>query len=71
MSLKNWIDKRKMELERGKEITLQKYDEKQRKKQLRYREPGTIIYGLTNKQDPLTFMKEAYERRKQNRQNKE
>lgn len=71
MSLVNWLKKRKLELQRGKEITMQRYDERQRKKQTRYREPGTIVYGLVNKQDPLTFMKEAYERRKQNRKDKE
>jgi len=72
MSLTDWLEKRKAELEKGKVVTMQRQAERQRKKQAkaRYIEPGTIAYGLMNRQDPMTFMKEAYERRKQNRQNK-
>ena len=68
--IREWIKILKMEMARGYVLTVQQQDEKYRKKQARL-EPGMIQYGLINKQDPVSFMKDAYEYRKQRRKEKE
>jgi hypothetical protein len=81
MGLLNKIKKKREELTtkaeelkyRGLERTEQIRAEKLRKKQQRakYYEPGTIRYGLFYKQNPLDLMKEAKERRRQKREEKD
>ena len=59
--------------QRGKEVTLQKRAEKLRKKGKTFAsiEPGTIRYGIANKQNPLDMMKDAKCRREQKREERE
>ena len=59
----------KEQMQRGREISQQKKAERMRKKHMA--EPGTIRYGLAHKQNPLEFMKEAHERRKSKRKQKD
>jgi hypothetical protein len=70
--LKAWIKQRKHELQRGIEITQQQKAEKQRKKLRKAMEskPGTIRYGIYANQSPTEFMKELYDIKKQEREEK-
>lgn len=78
-----WVDRLKKKKEklskkaeemklRGLERTEQSRAEKLRKKQQRakYVEPGTFRYGMMHKQNPLDFMKDVKERRKQKKEEK-
>ena len=70
--LKSWIKQRKHELQRGIEITQQQKAEKQRQKLRRAMDApiGSIRSGLARKLSPTDFMKEVYETRKQEREEK-
>ena len=67
--IKRWKDTQLMYLRKGIEVTEQMRAEKIRKKNINS-VPGTIRYGLINKQDPVSFMKDCYARRKNQRQQK-
>jgi hypothetical protein len=71
--LQNWIRLRRQEMQKGLELTLQKKDEQERKKihDARYMDPGTFKYGILNRQNPLDFMHDVYDRRKQKRKDKD
>lgn len=62
------------QMQRGRVVTEQMRSERQRKRiqkkiqNSKLAEPGTIKYGLAYKQNPLDFMHDAYEIRKQKRE---
>jgi len=73
--LNNFILKKQMQVQRGREITEQMKAEKMRKKQNRLidAEPGAITAirrGLVTHANPLDVMKEEYNRRKYEREHK-
>ena len=70
--LQDYINRKKAQMQRGIVVTQQMHAEKERKKLMkaRYYEPGTLNYGLHHRQSVGEFMKDAYERRKQMREEK-
>ena len=70
--LKEYIDAKKEQLQRGVEVTRQMKAEKLRKKyeKISNYEPGTFRYGLAHKQKTLDFMRDCYEKRKEKRKEK-
>jgi len=76
----SWIEKIKKkkkelsdQMQRGREVTEQMKAERLRKKGKRMSryEPGTIRYGIAHKQSPIELMGDAYQRRKEKREEKE
>lgn len=73
--LNNFILKKQMQVQRGREITEQMKAERIRKKQNRLinAKPGAITAirsGLVTHANPLDVMREEYDRRKYERKNK-
>ena len=71
--IRDWINARRMEIQRGKEVTAQMKAERLRKKMSKRTmyEPGTIRYGMVHRQGPLELMEDVKRRRKQKREEKE
>jgi len=74
--LNNYILKKQMQIQRGKEITEQMKADKLRKRQnsLKDAKPGAVTAirsGLVTRASPLDVMKEEYNRRKYERKNKQ
>jgi len=73
MKLKQFIAKYQTKIQKGREVTLQMKAEKQRKRlrKAMYRKPGAlkaISDGISLKKSPLDVMKEEYDRRKYERE---
>lgn len=73
--LKRYIDAKREQIERGRQVTLQMKAERQRKKLRKFMDmkPGArkaITEGMMSKSSPLDVMKNEYKRRKYERKNK-
>jgi len=70
--LRDYVNSKKQQFQRGIEVSNQMKAEKLRKKyeKMGSYEPGTFRYGLGHKQKTLDFMRDAYERRKKRREDK-
>ena len=70
--LNNWINKKKEQMQKGIVVTRQMHDEKERKKfeKAKLAPIGSLRYGLHHQQTISEFMKDAYEVRKQRREEK-
>ena len=71
--IRQWVYRRQKEVERGRVVIEKDRAKKERAKlqKARYYEPGTIKYGLANKQNPAEVMQDAYQRRKRLREEKQ
>jgi len=73
--LNNFIDKKKKQIQKGKEISAQKQAERQRKKIRRIQDAKpsaltTVRRGLITNAKPWEVMKEEYYRRKHERESR-
>jgi len=71
--LSKFIEDKQKKIQKGINVSEQLKAERQRKKkeEAKILGPGTFRYGLVYKQNPLDFMKDVYDRRKEKRNQKE
>ena len=66
--IKKYIENKKLQMQQGLVVTQQMKAEKQRKKlkKMEQYKPGTFRYGIAMKQSTRDFMRDVYEKRKEN-----
>lgn len=73
--IKRWAEKKQVDAEKGREITLQMQAERLRRKQHRLENMNpssvkTLLTGMQTGASPISVMKEEYSRRKYERKNR-
>ena len=73
MGLRDKLERLRKDYDKGKSLYLQDKMKRSKSKMEKAKQlkPGTIRYGLMVKQSPISFMKDAYDRRRYNRLRKE
>jgi len=68
--MKTFIDRQQNKIDEGREVLIKrrKVKDRRRLQEAKLAEPGTIRYGLLNRQSPTDFMQSLYEKKKYDRE---